>query len=143
MRQTPARTSTIRYGTHDASSACKASVSGRATGVSECDDRLALDHCRAHALQACLSLLVIHRRRAVHPVTHERAVTTLDNGLAGALHQVEQVVDVVHRQQNAAEHLLLRDHVTDERAAVAARAHRAGAGGVDGAVVAQSARCGS
>ena len=26
-------------------------------------------------------------------------------------HKVEQVVDVVHRQQNAAEHLLLRDHV--------------------------------
>ena len=46
MRQTPARTSTIRYGTHDASSACKLSVSGRADGVSECDDRLMLDHCR-------------------------------------------------------------------------------------------------
>ena len=38
MRQTPARTSTIRYGTHDASSACKLSVSGRADGVSERDD---------------------------------------------------------------------------------------------------------
>ena len=39
MRQTPARTSTIRYGTHDASCACKASVSGRAAGVRECDER--------------------------------------------------------------------------------------------------------
>ena len=39
MRQTPARTSTIRYGTHDASSACKLSVIGRADGVSERDDR--------------------------------------------------------------------------------------------------------
>jgi len=39
MRQTPARTSTIRYGTHDASCACKASVSGRATDAGACDDR--------------------------------------------------------------------------------------------------------
>ena len=46
----------------------------------------------------------------------------------------------MHRQQNTAEHLLLRDHVADERAAVAARAHRAGAGGVDGAVVVRKAR---
>ena len=46
----------------------------------------------------------------------------------------------MHRQQNTAEHLLLRDHVTDERAAVAARAHRAGASGVDGAVVVRKAR---
>ena len=46
----------------------------------------------------------------------------------------------MHRQQNAAEHLLLRDHVTDERTAVAARAHRAGAGGIDGTVVVRKAR---
>ena len=39
MRQTPARTSTIRYGTHDASSACKASVRGRATDADACDAR--------------------------------------------------------------------------------------------------------
>ena len=85
-------------------------------------------------------LLVIHRRRTVHPVAHKRAVAALDNGLTGTLHKVEQVVNVVHRQQNTAEHLLLRDHVTDERTAVAARAHRAGAGGVDGAVVVRKAR---
>ena len=46
----------------------------------------------------------------------------------------------MHRQQNTAEHLLLRDHVANERAAVAACAHRAGAGGVDGAVVVRKAR---
>ena len=46
----------------------------------------------------------------------------------------------MHRQQNAAEHLLLRDHVANERAAVATRAHRAGAGGIDGAVVVRKAR---
>lgn len=39
MRQTPARTSTIRYGTHDASSARKPSVSGRTTDASECHAR--------------------------------------------------------------------------------------------------------
>ena len=46
----------------------------------------------------------------------------------------------MHRKQNAAEHLLLRDHVANECAAVAARAHRAGAGGIDGAVVVRKAR---
>ena len=46
----------------------------------------------------------------------------------------------MHRQQNAAEHLLLRDHVANECAAVAARAHRAGAGGIDGAVVVHKTR---
>ena len=46
----------------------------------------------------------------------------------------------MHRQQDAAEHLLLRDHVADERTTVAARAHRAGAGGIDGAVVVSKAR---
>ena len=46
----------------------------------------------------------------------------------------------MHRQQNAAEHLLLRDHVANERAAVAARAHRAGAGGIDGAVIVRKTR---
>ena len=45
MRQTPARTSTIRYGTHDASSACKLSVSGRADSVGERDDRPTLALC--------------------------------------------------------------------------------------------------
>ena len=50
----------------------------------------------ALALQAPAALLVIHRRRAVHPVAHKRAVTALDNSLAGTLHKVEQVVNVVH-----------------------------------------------
>ena len=45
----------------------------------------------------------------------------------------------MHRKQDAAEHLLLRDHVADECTAVAARAHRAGAGGIDGAVVVRKA----
>ena len=43
------------------------------------------------------------------------------------------------RQQDAAEHLLLGDHVPDERAAVAPRAHRAGALLVDGARVVREA----
>lgn len=50
MRQTPARTSTIRYGTHDASSACKASVSGRATDASEGDARRRLRAVDWHAI---------------------------------------------------------------------------------------------
>ncbi len=52
----------------------------------------------ARTPQAPAPLLVVHRRRTVHPVAHKRAVAALDNGLAGTLHKVEQVVDVVHRQ---------------------------------------------
>ena len=51
----------------------------------------------AHALQACLSPLVIHRGRAIHPIAHECAIAALDNGLTSTLHKVEQVVDVMHR----------------------------------------------
>lgn len=43
-------------------------------------------------------MLVIGRSGRVHPRTHERAVATLDNGLARLMHEVEQEVDVVHRE---------------------------------------------
>ena len=62
--------------------------------------------------------LVIRGCRRVHPRTHKRVIATLDNGLARAAHEVEQVVDVVHGEQDAAEHLLLRDHVANVGAGV-------------------------
>ena len=53
---------------------------------------------------------------ARHPLGLELGVAAVDDRLAGAAHEVEQEVDVVLRQQDAAEHLLLRDHMADERA---------------------------
>ena len=64
--------------------------------------------------QAEGSLPVLCRRRR-HPLVDEGAVGARGDGLAHAAHEVEQVEDVVLRDENGAEYLLLAHEVVQVR----------------------------
>ncbi len=81
--------------------------------------------------RSSLSVLPVIRRGKALEALHEVTVASCDDGRASCMHKIQQVGDVVFRQQNSPNHLFLLYKMVNIGSSIASYTHRTGAAWVE------------